>query len=75
MFDDNGEGEARAGRRFHLPSETQLPDHTEKWIALAKQTTGDAALLSDMGRSMVEEVCENLKKVAASLEEDRWMYE
>ena len=74
-LDDNGEGEAQTGRRFYLPSDTQPEDHTQKWIALAKQMTGDAALPAAMDRSMVEEVCENLKKLAASLEEDRWMYE
>jgi len=75
MLDDNGEEEVRPVRRFHLPNETQPPDHTEKWIALAKQTTVDAAFVAAMDRSMVEEVCENLKEVAKSLEEDRWMYE
>jgi len=74
-LDDNSEGEAQTGRRFYLPSDTQPEDHTQKWIAWAKQMTGDAALPAAMDRSMVEEVCENLKKVAASLEEDRWMYE
>lgn len=74
-LDDSGEREAQTGRRFYLPSETQPPDDTQKWIALAKQMTGDAALPAAMDRSMVEEICENMKKVAASLEEDRWMYE
>lgn len=75
-LDGIGERGAETGRRFYMPNESQpQDDDTQKWIALAKQMMGDAALPAAMDQSMVEEICENMKRVAASLEEDRWMYE
>lgn len=55
--------------------ENSSQDKTDAWVALAKDEESDQAMHASWDHSTVTDVCATLKKLAASLDEDKWMYE
>ena len=50
-------------------------DDTETWVAIADKMTAENQIVQETSKTLVEESLSSLRKLADTLNEEKWLYE